>query len=224
MSGYNICRKCSAASNDGLVLLWDGHMYCPSCLNAADPLLADYAMNHPVLSEELPERIKRKLPAFWTVFFQLVSLRSQILMVIVLVLIFALSSSLITGIMWASLIFAISFTGKYLLVYLFNGFSMRPRAEKVSVSVTDGIVEVRRDDQIITFPLTSSFWTDCSTGEACPFASVLQSEALLLVFNKRSQFLTRKSAHAMCGFDHESRERWLAFLQLAGIPIHRPGK
>jgi len=117
----------------------------------------------------------------------------------------------------------LSIAGTFTLVYLFNRFYTRPKADKVSLSVTEGIVEIRRDEKVITFPLTSSMWTDCSGSqiESLPFASVFQTGTILMVCDNRNRSML-KNAISMCGFDDESRERWLAFLKLARISVHHP--
>jgi len=94
-------------------------------------------------------------------------------------------------------------------------------AEPLLRTVTNN-VEIRCDDRIVTFPLTSSYWADYSNRitEDLPFVSVFLGETFLLVYDRRFRGTILKSAITMCGFDEESRERWLAFLKLAEIPVH----
>lgn len=223
MDSHKACQKCSTPGGD-LVMLWDGHAYCASCLDAAQPMLADYARKHPVLSEELPERIRNKLPTFWTVFFYFIGLGRRwtlITYLVMLILIFA-SMSLESAFLFSGVLIAFRLVSTFMGVYFFNRFYTRPRAEKVMLSVAEGIVEIRRDDRSVTFPLTSSYWGDYSgrITDDLPFASVFQGETFLLIGDRRFRGALLKSAITMCGFDGESRERWLAFLKLAGIPVH----
>ncbi|WP_298860019.1 hypothetical protein [uncultured Gimesia sp.] len=221
MDSHKQCRKCSDTGDD-LVMLWDGHVYCPSCLDAAQSGLADYARHHPVLSEELPERIKNKLPTFWTVFSYFIGLGRRwtlITYLVMLILIFS-SMSLERAFFLSGFLIAFRIVFTFMGVFFFNRFYTRPQAERVKLSVTEGIVEIRRDDRIVTFPLTSSYWADYSgrITEDLPFALVFLGETFLLVGDRRFRGAMLKSAITMCGFDGESRERWLAFLKLAGVP------
>ena len=50
-----VCHKCTASLQpDRTVVLWDGNVYCLSCLDAKDPSLATYASSHNMLEEQCP--------------------------------------------------------------------------------------------------------------------------------------------------------------------------
>lgn len=223
MGNHKECRKCSATGDD-LVVLWDGHPYCSSCLEAAQPGLTDYARHHPVLSEEMPDRFRNKLPTFWTVFFYFIGIRRRWTVVpylMILAFIFY-SLSLEDALILSGLLIALRIVFTLMGVYLFNSFYTRPKAEKVTLSIAEGIIEIRRDERIVSFPLNYSYWADYDgrISDDLPFASVFRDEVFLMVGDRRFRGAMLKSAITLCGFDDESRERWLAFLELTGIPVH----
>ena len=64
-----VCHKCTASLQpDRTVVLWDGNVYCLSCLDAKDPSLATYASSHNMLEETMPGCLGRQVGLFVRMF------------------------------------------------------------------------------------------------------------------------------------------------------------
>jgi hypothetical protein len=188
------------------VQLWDGKHYDASRLETLCPGVVEYAIRHPVLTERLEiadlEARRRQKP---------VDFRTAVLLFSLLVIAVA-GGCLISGVPAAEIVPVVICVAVVSLVLLFAAGASRFRGETLprTITVDGGIVTVETLQERQTFPLAECSWFIGKLNDEKALAdSLAKGPAVILV--------PRGSPQLACGIEHESRERWKAFLEVASV-------
>jgi len=218
------CRHCGHVIGPGnSVRLWDGRDYCEECVEAACPGLADYARTHPGLKEGPPPDVLVLLAMF------------AMIAPLSLAMFLYLGLSLLVFLIVLS--FVVIGVATYFATCLVAGCGDRP-----TVTAGDGRLiacnwaDHRRKRPRLLAPSTvynldAGIWWREAIALSISFAAVMKKEpfqrTIVLIAFRRMKLMgiiPLPPAHIFCGWTPEMRERWKAFLTLAGIPRKGSGQ
>jgi len=228
------CYRCNCVEAESFVELWDTHNYCNDCAGAALPSLRSYTMDHSSLTENVPERVIHERCTAWYAFTQSrrwrrnVVVHTTILVLLQAVIVAFTGAGALDWMIYGTLTFVALSVGPRLLM-LHWGLAMHLRGVRhlQAVTVEDGVVTFKRKKAGLSFPLDRSAWIFITPEQASKFWPQFHGDGLLLVqcipkgYGEAAKAMFCGHYMAWCGFDDECRERWIAFLSLAGIKLHR---
>ncbi|MFH1731478.1 MAG: hypothetical protein ABIF82_07490 [Planctomycetota bacterium] len=212
------CRYCGRDIEAGeSVRLWDGRDYCEKCVEKTLPGLAEHARTHPKLKEGPPPDVL--LPLFT---FAMIGP-------------FSLAMFLYLGLSLLVFLIVLSFVVIVVTTY-FASRLVAGCGDRPALTAGDGRLiacswpDHRRKRPRLLAPSTvykldAGIWWREAIALSISFAAVMKKEPfrrtiVLIAFRrvKLMGIIPLPPAHIFCGWTPEMRERWKAFLTLAGIP------
>jgi hypothetical protein len=188
------------------IQLWDGKNYDASRLEASCPGIVEYARQHDVLAErleidDLTARQRQKPVKF----------RTAIVAFSLLIVVLAIAC-LVSGVPISAIVPVVICVSVVSLILLFATGVSRFRGQTLprTITVDGGFVTVETPQERQTFPLADCSWFIGKLSDDRALAdSLAKGPAVIIIPRERPQFA--------CGIEEESRKRWKAFLEAAGV-------
>lgn len=193
------------------VLLWDGKMYPRARVEQELIGLSDYANEHDSLSETAPFELGKTV------------LRNG-LMILCVTMIAGVLLFLVTGDLLVSLLIVLILT-VCLAILQGIGLVLTAKICRPTVSVRNGIVTLQIYRRKHEYTLDSFRWYRGKSKHDSLLAKTGYPNIQTIVLVTRAKFgrFPVMKYKIACGFTHETRARWEAFLKLADIPHGESG-
>jgi hypothetical protein len=218
--GPGCCAKCGCApSEEDRVLLWDGRIYCRSCVEVACPGMSGYARKRPELVETYDYSL-------WSFAWLLATLYLAVVGIFTFVILLGASAKhpgevpfleIFLGVNVLAVL-AMSIQGPMLLLILMSG--------PPSVTVREGHIMVTRSGSRAWFgrEFGSGSLSDCMWyvgrlrhDSKLGYALIANPPAVIIVFPGSWLFRNKVA----CGYTPEMRRIWEGFLTLTDIPRYK---